>query len=106
MNDNFLRRVYRLVARIPRGKVVTYGEIARMLGRPSGARAVGWAMHHCPEGLPWHRVVNAQGRVSLTARYPDGKLVQQALLEEEGVAFDAAGRLDLEKYAWTTVDDE
>jgi methylated-DNA-protein-cysteine methyltransferase-like protein len=105
MNDDFFRRVYRLVARIPRGKVVTYGEIGRMLGRPSGARAVGWAMRQCPEGLPWYRVVNAKGQVSVGARYPDGKLVQQALLEEEGVTFDAAGRLDLDKHAWTAVDD-
>ena len=106
MSGDFFRRVYWIVARIPRGKVVTYGEIARMLGCPSGAQAVGWAMRHCPEGLPWHRVVNAQGRVRVTARYPDGKLVQRVLLEEEGITFDAAGRLDLEKYAWTAVDDE
>ncbi len=104
MSDDFYQRVYQIVARVPAGTVITYGDIARLLGRPNGARAVGWAMRHCPEGLPWHRVVNAQGRLSVAARYPDGKLMQQALLEEEGVAFDAEGHLDVAKYAWTGVD--
>jgi len=106
VSDDFFQRVYQLIARVPPGRVVTYGEIARMLGQPSGARAVGWAMRHCGEGLPWHRVVNAQGRLRVTARYPDGKLMQQALLEEEGIVFDAPGRLDVEKYAWTAAGDE
>ena len=101
MSSDFYERVYRIVAAIPAGKVVTYGDIARMLGRPRGGRLVGWAMRHCPEGLPWYRVVNAQGRLSVTARYPDGRLMQQALLEEEGVVFDAEGRLDVVRYAWT-----
>ncbi len=100
MNDDFYRRVYALVARIPPGRVTTYGEIARMLGRPRGSRAVGWAMRYCPDGLPWYRVVNAQGRPSVTARYPDGKPMQQTLLEEEGVVFDPSGALDLAQYGW------
>jgi len=100
MSEPFFARVYALLAGVPRGKVVTYSEIARMLGRPNGARAVGWAMRSCPEGLPWQRVVNAQGRPSTVARLPDGKLLQQALLEDEGVIFDAAGRLDLGLYGW------
>jgi methylated-DNA-protein-cysteine methyltransferase-like protein len=99
-DESFFRRVYEVVARVPAGRVVTYGEIARILGRPSGSRAVGWAMRHCPEDVPWYRVVNAQGRLSVTARYPDGKLMQQALLEEEGVVFSGEGRLDVERYAW------
>lgn len=100
MSDPFFARVYALLARVPRGKVVTYGEVARMLGRPSGARAVGWAMRFCPEGYAWHRVLNAQGRPSTTERLPDGKLLQQALLEEEGVVFDETGRVDLNVYGW------
>ena len=100
MSDPFFERVYALVAHVPRGKVVTYGEIARMLGRPSGARAVGWAMRSCSGDYPWHRVVNAQGRPSTTERLPDGKLLQQALLEEEGVVFSASGCLDLDIYGW------
>ncbi|MDI7276795.1 MAG: MGMT family protein [Anaerolineae bacterium] len=101
MSSDLYERVYRIVATIPAGRVLTYGDIARMLGRPRGGRLVGWAMRHCPEGLPWYRVVNAQGRLSVTARYPDGRLMQQALLEEEGVVFDAEGRLDVGRYAWT-----
>ncbi len=100
MNDDFFQRVYDLIAAVPPGRVITYGEIARLLGRPGGSRTVGWAMGQCPDGYPWYRVVNAQGRLSVTARYPDGKLMQQALLEEEGVIFDAEGRLDLDRYAW------
>ncbi len=100
MSHDFCQRVYEIVAHIPPGRVTTYGEIARMLGRPLGSRAVGWAMRHCPAGLPWYRVVNVQGRPSVTARYPDGKPIQQTLLEEEGVAFDASGALDLAQYGW------
>lgn len=99
-SEGFYNRVYALIARIPEGQVTTYGDLARMLGRPRNARLVGWAMRRCPEGVPWYRVVNSQGRLSVRARYPDGKLMQQALLEEEGVVFDAEGRIDLEKYAW------
>lgn len=98
--ESFYDQVFAMVARIPAGRVMTYGDIASMCGRPSGARAVGWAMRHCPEGLPWYRVVNAQGQSSVTARYPDGTLMQRALLEEEGVVFDEQGRLDLDVYAW------
>ncbi len=98
---DFFEQVYAVIARIPTGRVTTYGDIARMCGRPTGARVVGWAMRYCPEGLPWYRVVNAQGRLSVSARYPDGKLMQRALLEEEGVVFDDQGRLDLDVYAWT-----
>ena len=53
----FFDEVYRIVARIPHGKVASYGQIARLLGRPGAARQVGWAMRHCPGGLPWQRVV-------------------------------------------------
>lgn len=106
MKAGFSQQIYDLVARVPPGKVITYGEIARMLGQPNGAREVGWAMRYCPEGVPWYRVVNAQGRLSVGARLPDGRLMQQALLEEEGVVFDATGRLDLDRYEWTGLGDE
>ncbi len=101
MSERFADRVYTIVAAIPPGRVLTYGDIARMLGRPRGGRLVGWAMRSCPEGLPWHRVVNSQGGLSVRARYPDGRLVQRVLLEEEGVTFDTEDRLDLAIYAWT-----
>jgi len=93
------RRIYEVAARIPPGRVVTYGQIAVHVGLPNGARTVGWAMRHCPADLPWHRVVNARGRISLRA---EGSF-QRALLEAEGVAFDRAGRIDLSVYRWDGV---
>ena len=94
----FHQRVYALIARIPPGKVITYGEIAACLGSPGGGRTVGWAMRQCPEGLPWYRVLNAQGRPAL--RPGSGAELQRALLEAEGVVFDAHGRVDLARYGW------
>ena len=96
------QRVYEVVARIPPGRVVTYGQIARHLGLPRGARAVGWAMGQCPPGLPWHRVVNAQG--GLSGRGAGFGVAEQRLrLQEEGIVFDAAGRLSLARYGWDEI---
>lgn len=106
MNDDFFRQVYRLVAQIPPGRVMTYGDIALCLGRPGGGRTVGWALRHSPAGLPWQRVVNSQGGCSVGERLPDGRLLQQVLLEEEGVVFDSNGRLDLTRYGWTRARDD
>ena len=93
--------VYRLVRRIPRGRVMTYGQIATQLEHGLSPRAVGWAMHGCPEGVPWQRVVNASGGCS-TDRLPDAPPgLQRALLEAEGVQFRDNGTLDLETYRWT-----
>ena len=90
--DNFYDQVYGIVEKIPHGKVVSYGQIARMLGRPRGARVVGWAMRICPEGLPWQRVVMSDGSVT-GGEYSD---LRRALLEEEGVIFLADGRVDMD----------
>jgi len=95
--EPFRQRVYDIVARVPRGSVVTYGQIAIALGDPYGARRVGWAMHACPQGLPWQRVVNSQGGISLGG--PGGAL-QRALLSGEGVVFDERGCIDLAQYQW------
>ena len=92
----FFTRVYALVRKIPRGRVVTYGQVARALGAPGAARTVGWAMRVCPEQVPWHRVVNARGEISL--RPTTGYHEQRARLRAEGVRFDRAGRIDLNKY--------
>jgi methylated-DNA-protein-cysteine methyltransferase-like protein len=93
-------RVYALVRRIPRGSVMTYGQIATAVESRLSPRAVGWAMHGCPRGVPWHRVVNASGGMS-TDRLPDVPPgLQRALLEAEGVEFRANGTLDLERYRW------
>jgi len=93
-------QVYKIVERIPKGRVMNYGQIAGMLKRPLSARAVGWALHSCPPGLPWHRVVNAAGRCSSdeTGAHPPG--LQQALLEAEGIEFGTNGALDLERYRY------
>jgi methylated-DNA-protein-cysteine methyltransferase related protein len=96
---SFYQRVYEVVARVPRGRVVTYGQIARALGLPQGARAVGWALRQCPAELPWQRVVNAQGGLS-KGDHPEHIPLQRALLEEEGVSFDLEGRVDLTVYGW------
>jgi methylated-DNA-protein-cysteine methyltransferase-like protein len=98
---NFYAAVYRLVAQIPAGKVTTYGQIARWLGHPSAARAVGYALHAIPTGsdIPWQRVINAAGRVSSRcARHYEA--IQRALLEAEGVRFDSYGSIDLQRFSW------
>jgi len=93
--------VFAIVRRIPRGRVMTYGQIATLLENRLSPRAVGWALHGCPEDVPWQRVVNAQGACS-TDRLPDipGGL-QRSLLEGEGVAFRENGTLELESYRFT-----
>ena len=92
-------RIHRVVARIPRGRVATYGQIARLAGLRGQARLVGYAMHALPTGtrVPWQRVVNARGEISL----PGSSAVRQRdLLEREGVRFDARGRIDLDRFLW------
>ncbi len=93
---NFDEQVYALVHAIPPGKVLTYGQVARLLDVPHGARAVGWAMLRLPNGtdVPWHRVINAKGGIS-TGYAENGQLIQRTLLEAEGVRFDAEGHTRL-----------
>jgi methylated-DNA-protein-cysteine methyltransferase-like protein len=102
--SEFFQRVYEIVARIPRGKVVTYGQIAAALGDPRQARTVGWALHSAPEWLdiPWHRVVNSSGGIS-TRHTTGGLNTQRKLLEDEGIIFSEDGRLDLERYRWAGI---
>jgi len=103
MMSGFFERVYRLVRLVPSGKVTSYGAIARMLGQPHAARTVGWALHSLPEGsdVPWHRVINSQGRVSTRRRDHDSSPIQRTLLEDEGVEFDEHGRVDWNRFGWT-----
>ncbi|HSJ54475.1 MAG TPA: MGMT family protein [Anaerolineae bacterium] len=105
MVNSFFEQVYRVVRRIPPGQVATYGQIARILGAPRAARTVGWALHDVPEGsdVPWQRVVNARGAISLERRGMGGA-IQRALLEEEGVRFDLEGHIDLAVYGWAGPD--
>lgn len=87
--------VYDLVRRIPRGSVMTYGQISELLGGVISPLAVGWALHACPEDVPWQRVVNAAGRCSTERRHEIPIGMQRGLLEAEGVAFRLDGSLDL-----------
>ena len=91
-------RIWTVVAAIPAGRVATYGQVAELAGLPRGARTVGRAMARLPAGtrLPWHRVINAAGAVSIPGAGGDR---QRALLEAEGVAF-VAGRVDLGRVRW------
>src|SRR5215213_8713179 len=93
----FNDKVYKLVKRIPAGRVMTYGAIARILGDPRKAREVGWAMHGCPVDVPAHRVINRFGSVSGDTYGAE----RRTLLEAEGVRFDRAGRCDLAVYEWS-----
>ncbi len=94
-------RVWAVVRRIPRGRVASYGQVAAWAGLGRQARQVGYALHALPKdsGVPWHRVVNAQGRVS--PRSTHGPEVEQRIrLELEGVRFDAAGRVVMAQFRW------
>jgi methylated-DNA-protein-cysteine methyltransferase-like protein len=93
-------RIYAVVRRIPRGRVATYGQIARLLAMPGRARQVGYAMSAlADERVPWHRVLNAKGEVSPRAE-PGFEALQRRLLEREGVRFDANGRVSLARCGW------
>jgi methylated-DNA-protein-cysteine methyltransferase-like protein len=96
----YRERVYEIVRRIPAGRVMTYGQLAVLLGEGYTARTVGYVMHSADESVPWQRVINAQGACS-TGRVVLPPDLQQRLLEAEGIAFDARGRCDLERYRWT-----
>lgn len=94
--DGFFEEVYSIVAQIPCGKVMSYGQIAKALDRPRSARMVGWAMRRCPEGLPWHRVIKSDGTIA-SGVLPD---LGRDLLAAEGVTFLDDGRVDMEACRW------
>jgi methylated-DNA-protein-cysteine methyltransferase-like protein len=98
----FFNRVYEIVARIPEGKVATYGGIGKMLGYPRGAKVVGWAMRSAPEGLslPCHRVVKATGELSPGYVFGDAE-IQRAMLAAEGITFRPDGTIDMERHLWS-----
>ena len=96
MEAGFFQAVYEIVAQIPRGHVVSYGQIARLLGSPRAARQVGWAMRQCPEELPWQRVLMSDGSIA-GGGWAE---LRRALLEEEGVPFLPDGRVDMARCRW------
>jgi methylated-DNA-protein-cysteine methyltransferase-like protein len=103
---SFYERVYAAVRKVPRGSVVTYGQVALYLGSPAAARAVGYALSNLPRetNVPWWRVINASGAISLKGRGAAADL-QRQLLESEGIAFDFEGRTDLNRYRWWPPED-
>src|SRR5689334_20750493 len=91
-------RVFRIVKRVPRGRVVTYGQVSAMIDRRLTPVGVGWALRAAPEGaIPWHRVVNARGGISTDGEHAG---LQRALLEAEGVVFDEDGTVSLARFGW------
>jgi methylated-DNA-protein-cysteine methyltransferase-like protein len=92
-------RIWQFVKKIPRGKVATYGQIARIAGIEGHARFVGYALHGIPQnaGIPWHRVINSQGRLSLSGL---SARRQRRLLEAEKIEFSPAGKIDLKQFQW------
>ncbi|WP_020559726.1 MGMT family protein [Thiofilum flexile] len=99
---NYYQQIYRQVQDIPLGKVATYGDIARMIGLPRHARMVGNALHALPHDsdLPWQRVINAQGSLSLGKLSSDSAHHQRLLLESEGIVFQDNGKVNLKIYRW------
>lgn len=95
------QRIWHVVLQIPPGKVATYGDVARQAGLPGAARRVGRALRGLPEdtGIPWHRVVNAQGRVVVPGGSP-ARNAQRERLEAEGIVFRSATGLSLRHYRW------
>ncbi len=91
--------IYNAVRSIPSGRVANYGRVALAAGLPGQARLVGYALHRLPDDtdVPWHRVVNVRGEISLDQHFGPGR-TQRALLEAEGVSFDSQGRLDLTRF--------
>ncbi len=100
-NDkNYRDRVYEIVRQIPRGRVMTYGQLAEMLGEGYTPRTVGYVMHGADtENVPWQRVINSQGACS-TGKMTVPINLQQSLLESEGVVFNDKGKCDLKEYLW------
>ena len=98
--QSYREKVYEIVREIPPGRVMTYGQIAGILGEGYTARTVGFVMHSADQTVPWQRVINAQGACS-TGRVIVPPDLQQRMLVSEGVVFNEKGRCDLSRYRWT-----
>lgn len=102
MSDNFYNQVYKLVKKIPPGKIATYGQVAALLGSPRSARLVGWALRNSPDDVPWQRVINRQGMISVeNLSFP--KELQARLLKNEGIVVKLKNGnywVELDKYLW------
>ena len=96
MEQGFFERVYAVVRRVPKGRVISYGEIAKILGCPRAARQVGWAMRQSPDDIPWQRVIKSDGSIA-GGGFSE---LRRALLREEGVPFLPDGRVDMAACQW------
>ncbi len=102
--EQVFESIYRIVLKIPRGRVMTYGQIARLMDDRYSPRLVGWAMHAVPHderNIPWHRVINSRGGISTGRVIIQEPQLQRYLLEAEGIVFDARGCCDLSTYQWS-----
>ncbi|MCA9350831.1 methylated-DNA--[protein]-cysteine S-methyltransferase [Candidatus Saccharibacteria bacterium] len=99
-DPSFKKQVYKVVAKVPKGQVVTYGQLAAMAGSPGAARVVGQIAHFGSLHLPWHRVVNAQGGLAVSY-VPGGRLGQAEALKREGVVVSENFKVDIHEYQWT-----
>ncbi|HTJ97538.1 MAG TPA: MGMT family protein [Rhodocyclaceae bacterium] len=104
-SENF-QLIYAVVAQVPKGRVATYGQVASLAGLPRRARLVGYALRNLAKGnkLPWHRVVNANGKISERNDDGSGALSQRKRLEREGVQFEPHGGISLARYQWQSED--
>jgi methylated-DNA-protein-cysteine methyltransferase related protein len=109
MPQTFRQQIYKIVQKIPKGQVATYGQVALLAGHPRGAQPVGYALAAI-NGLlppqcktPWQRVVNRFGEISYSTSRSGGDDLQRVLLEAEGIKFDAAGKIDLAQFLWEPV---
>ncbi|HVY22520.1 MAG TPA: MGMT family protein [Steroidobacteraceae bacterium] len=101
-NSDSYQRIYTIVSMIPKGRVATYGQVAELAGLPRQARLVGYALNVLPQGtrIPWHRVINSQGKISLRAAGEGSDNPQLRLLKREKVRFNAQGVIDLKMFRW------
>jgi methylated-DNA-protein-cysteine methyltransferase-like protein len=101
MATEFSQKVIAVIKKIPRGKVATYAQIARLAGKPTAVRGVVWILHSSSttQGLPWHRVINSKGRISFP-EMSEGWAKQKTLLEREGVELSDGGRINLDTHQW------
>lgn len=99
--SEFTAKVLKQIRSIPAGKVATYKQIAELAGKAQGSRGVAWILHSCstPYKLPWHRVLNSKGKISFEPQTHNFRQ-QKKRLENEGVAINSEGQLDLQKYQW------
>lgn len=100
ITSDFTQEVIKTIKNIPSGKVLTYGRIAKLAGNPQAARQVSWLLHSSTKkyNLPWHRVINSQGKISMKSF--DDREYQKHLLEKEGVVFRDDYKIDLKAYLW------